>query len=150
MKTIVEVEWGDTGGVLHTAVVAELRNGQPIHPVILSMIDKKTKVLLHFLIEALCLPISLRMKRRRRKSLDAERVVQRLGELGDELGAAVADDAVLKAVMHPDPVAPDGSNAFRVDLRRRWRYVHLLAESVHGDHDRVVAARLGERSDDVY
>ena len=57
-----EIEGGMPGADVNPVVVGEFRNGQPVDPIILMVIDEETQVLLEFLIDPFSLTIRLWME----------------------------------------------------------------------------------------
>ena len=102
MVTIVSKEWRDEHrSVLHV-VVDELGNWEKITPVILLIVAIDPKILFHGLIDVLCLTVAFRVVRSRSVSFDMEQVEKPVGELGDELCAAIRDDVDEECMQSPD------------------------------------------------
>jgi hypothetical protein len=59
MLAPVQVEWCLVCATVNFIVVAELSQGKPLRPVILSIIDEEAKVLFNLLVKSLCLTIGL-------------------------------------------------------------------------------------------
>ena len=70
--TVHQIERRVSGADMNPVIVRELRNGQPIDPIVLLVIDKEVQVLFEFLIDPFDPTVSLRMICRGRIILDAK------------------------------------------------------------------------------
>ena len=57
----IELEWGPTCCHMDLVVICELRQWEPVSPVVLSMAHEDSKIGLYLLVHMLCLAISLRV-----------------------------------------------------------------------------------------
>jgi hypothetical protein len=83
-------------------VVLKLRKGKEVIPIILTLVDEETEILLQLLIDSLRLSVSLGMISRGSRQFDSEEPVQLPSELGNELGATVRQHLFREAMMPPD------------------------------------------------
>ena len=84
---------------------AKLRHGDPVHPVVLVVVDAESQILFQLLVHPLCLPIHLWVVGCGGVVLDAQEPVEADRELRLELWAPVMDD-LLGDSMQPKDVVP--------------------------------------------
>jgi hypothetical protein len=90
----VKSEWSLTGGRVDSVVVGKFCNGEPLHPVILVMVDEDAEVLLDLLVDLLCLSIHQRVECHGEVCLNPEEQIEFSHELGSEHGASVTNDGL--------------------------------------------------------
>ncbi len=83
----------------------ELREWEPIGPVVLSIVNKDSKVLFDFLVNSFGLAIRLRMPGGRCVGRDVEESVEFFHELGDKLRASIGDHNLWHAMFHVDVIS---------------------------------------------
>jgi hypothetical protein len=77
---------------VHTVIEDEFGGGEMSNPIVVSSVDKESKVLLHLLVCAFSLSIRLGVVRSRECMSDAESSVESLHESGGELWTTVGND----------------------------------------------------------
>ena len=100
-------------------VVLEFRKGKEIVPIILSLVNKKLKVLFQFLIDSFHLPVSLGMVRSSGSQLNSEESIQFLCKFRHKLGSPIRHNSPRQSVVFPymlkvELVLEDGRTTSRV------------------------------------
>ena len=95
--------------------MTELHYGQPIHPIILVVVDIDPEVLLNLLIDPLCLPIGLRIVCHAGVPLYANESIQVFHEEWIKLKASVMDNFSWDTVESKQMVPVDFSHALGGD-----------------------------------
>src|ERR1700722_16650346 len=102
MESSGEFKGGVTSSRVDTIVMAELSQWKPFGPIILFVVDIKTKILFQFLIGALGLTIGLRMEGSGQIACDPSSMTYILPEGGGELRTTIADNLAWKSVLTED------------------------------------------------
>ncbi len=85
--------------------MCKLREREPIGPVVLSIVNEDSEVLLDLLVNSFSLTICLGMEGGRCIGRDVEESVEFLHELGDKLRTSVQDDDLRHAVLGIDMIS---------------------------------------------
>ena len=120
-------------------VILEFRQGEEVHPVVLSLIDEYLKVLLQFLIDPLRLSVPLWVIGCGGRYLNPEYAVQLLSELCYELRTSVRDYLAGYAVEFPN-VLDEQSDRACCRQSGECRYeMGSFGKGVHYHHYSIVA-----------
>ncbi len=93
-------------------VVCEFCERQPVGPVVLSIVNEDSEILLNLLVNSFGLAIRLRMPGGRCIWRDIKQSVKLLHELGDELRSSVADYDLRHAVLGVDVILENSCPSF--------------------------------------
>jgi hypothetical protein len=99
------LERGDPCRVRYAVVECELCDSEPLGPVILSVIDPLSQVLLNFGVGALRLSVGLGVVRCGRVAFHADHLVELRHEVGHELGPSVTCDLLGDSKVFEDVVS---------------------------------------------
>src|ERR1700749_5342940 len=111
--------------------VAELSHRYPFIPIILSPVAEHTNILFDFLVNALCLPISLWMICSRYIHANAQHPVKFFNKLPNEYRSTVTNDPFWQSEVAPHPIKEQSCNAFTSDFIVCWYNANTLAQPIH-------------------
>ena len=125
-------------------IVLKLCIGEKVVPVILPLINKETEELLQFLVDPLCLSVSLGVVCGSGCQLNSEESVQLFGEFRYKLGASVRYYSFGQPVMFPNMLevelcSPGGGQGSDCTDK-----VTLFGQGIHYNHDGVFPVRFWE------
>src|SRR5882724_10750171 len=107
----VEHERGGVHQSVDPIIVGEFSYRQPFVPIVLELIYKESQELLDFLIDPLCLTISLRVVSGGCHNPDFQQLAEAACEIRHELGPSVANDLLRESVEFPNMVSEQPSYA---------------------------------------
>ncbi len=113
------------------------------------MIHKDAEILLDFLIDSLCLSISLWVEGHGGVWSDVEHSIEFFHELGDKLWATVRYDYLGHAIAHVYMISEDSGPSFSREFDVTGDGNDGLRESVNNHEQRIVTVRVGKASDHV-
>jgi hypothetical protein len=118
-------------------VVLELRKGEKVIPIILTLIDEDTEILLEFLIDSFRLAVPLGVISRGSCQFDSEESVQLLSELGNKLGATIGNHFLRKAMKSPDMSEVQSSGTDCGNGSDRIHKMSPFSDRINHHHDAV-------------
>ena len=124
---------------MDVVVILEFRQGEEVHPVILSLIDKYPKVLLQFLIDPLHLSIPLWVIGHGGHYLNPKHTVQFPSELCYELRSSVGDYFAGYAMEFPNVLDKQSGHACCRQSGECRYEVGSFGKGVHYHHYSIVA-----------
>src|SRR5258705_8566705 len=131
-------------------VICELRQWEPVSPVILSMAHKDLEIGLYLLVHTLHLAISLRVVGSGGSYLDPKEGSNLTREVGHECRSTVADHFLQKSVVAPDMLQEQLGDSCRVQGGDCGDGMNPLGQAIHHHKDSIVSLGVWEFSDHVY
>ena len=125
-------------------VILEFRKRKQLGPVVLSLVDKETKVLLQFLVYPLCLTIPLRVVSCGSRQFNSEDSIEFPSEFRNELGAPIGHYLPRQPMVPPDVLEEEPCGSGCSNSGECRGKMSSLGDRVHYHHYRVVTRRLGE------
>jgi len=123
-------------------IVGEFSYRQPFVPIVLALIYKESQELLNFLIDPLCLTISLRVVSSGHCDPDFQQLAETAHEIQHELGPSVTNDLLREPMEFPNMVSEQLSYARGGNIRGGWYGVSMFGQAIYDDHNGVVSVAL--------
>ena len=125
-------------------VILEFRKRKQLGPVVLSLVDKETKVLLQFLVYPLCLTIPLWVVSCGSRQFNSENSIEFPSEFRNELGASIGHYLPRQPMVPPDVLEEEPCGSSCSNSGECRGKVSSLSDRVHYHHYRVMTRRLRE------